>query len=54
MAIRENAHQKAEDLTSRIIARAARAATSDAAATAALEAARTPIAFDRNSSIQHT
>ena len=54
MIITENAHQKAEDLTSRTIARPAKRALRNAAATAALEAARTAIAVDRSSSIQHT
>jgi hypothetical protein len=54
MIITENAHQKAEVLTSRIIAKPAKKAPRNAAATAALEAARTAVALDRSSSIQHT
>jgi hypothetical protein len=54
MIITENAHQKAGVLTSRIIARPAKRALRDAAAAAALEAARTALALDRSNSSQHT
>jgi len=49
-----NAHQNTVDLISRIIAKPAKKATRDAAELAARDAARTAIALDRNSSIQHT